>query len=246
MTYYALRDQMNLESGRWVVGKDYCAAPTCATCHMSATQEMKTTHNINERLDWNHLLQGTNTLAIKEKCGKAFNTDYPQPKPNIKHWHNMKKVCIACHSKTFAENFKTQYQDEVKLFYRKWLKPGKKLFNQARDVVGIIEEIEGKKYALYTHPIDFAWWSICNGDAKNAHVGAAMMSPGSVETGNGGVVSNWYTSFIPAVEDVIDKGKRTLKKQKNKSAELIDAVRKLNETYNKIKKNPAYYGPWEK
>jgi hydroxylamine dehydrogenase len=34
--YRAKMDEMNLESDKWVAGVDYSAAPTCATCHMSA------------------------------------------------------------------------------------------------------------------------------------------------------------------------------------------------------------------
>lgn len=35
--------KMNLNSKRWIVGKDYSAAPTCATCHMSATSNQPIT-----------------------------------------------------------------------------------------------------------------------------------------------------------------------------------------------------------
>ena len=44
---------MNLASSKWVAGEDYSAAPTCATCHMSATREQPVTHNIGLRIKWN-------------------------------------------------------------------------------------------------------------------------------------------------------------------------------------------------
>ena len=37
--YRAHVDEMNLKSKKWVAGVDYTAAPTCATCHMSATRK---------------------------------------------------------------------------------------------------------------------------------------------------------------------------------------------------------------
>ncbi|NQS98774.1 MAG: hypothetical protein HQ591_09990 [candidate division Zixibacteria bacterium] len=37
IAYYTNIEAMNLNAGRWVVGQDYFEAPTCATCHMSAT-----------------------------------------------------------------------------------------------------------------------------------------------------------------------------------------------------------------
>jgi hypothetical protein len=39
ISFYANVDKMNLNSAKWVVGEDYNVAPTCATCHMSATSE---------------------------------------------------------------------------------------------------------------------------------------------------------------------------------------------------------------
>ena len=37
VAYRDLKDDMNLDAKTWVLGEDYSAAPTCATCHMSAT-----------------------------------------------------------------------------------------------------------------------------------------------------------------------------------------------------------------
>jgi hypothetical protein len=54
INYYANKDRMNLDSAKWVVGEDYFAAPTCATCHMSATDEMPVTHNVGLRIKWNN------------------------------------------------------------------------------------------------------------------------------------------------------------------------------------------------
>ena len=49
-----LKDQMNLDAESWVLGKDYSAAPTCATCHMSANlrNAQKVTHDPGERISW--------------------------------------------------------------------------------------------------------------------------------------------------------------------------------------------------
>ena len=37
IAFLAFKDQLNLNSAKWIVGEDYHLAPTCATCHMSAT-----------------------------------------------------------------------------------------------------------------------------------------------------------------------------------------------------------------
>ena len=35
VAYRDLKHHMNLDATKWVLGKDYTQAPTCATCHMS-------------------------------------------------------------------------------------------------------------------------------------------------------------------------------------------------------------------
>ena len=61
--YTAVRERgmnaMNiLKAGKWVLGKDYYTAPTCATCHMGATLRSDgsvtaNTHNVGDRISWN-------------------------------------------------------------------------------------------------------------------------------------------------------------------------------------------------
>ena len=43
-----------MDSSKWIVGEDYSAAPTCATCHMSATKNQPVTHDIGMRISWNN------------------------------------------------------------------------------------------------------------------------------------------------------------------------------------------------
>jgi len=50
ITFFANVDKMNLFSSKWVLGEDYTAAPTCATCHMSATKELPVTHDVGDRI----------------------------------------------------------------------------------------------------------------------------------------------------------------------------------------------------
>ena len=50
--YAANKDRLNIAKDKWVVGKDYSAAPTCATCHMSATPTQPVTHDVGTRISW--------------------------------------------------------------------------------------------------------------------------------------------------------------------------------------------------
>lgn len=49
---------MNIyKKGKWILGKDYKAAPTCSTCHMGGYKKsngsiVKGTHNVGDRISW--------------------------------------------------------------------------------------------------------------------------------------------------------------------------------------------------
>jgi len=57
IAFHASKDRMALDSDSWILGKDYSAAPTCATCHISGYMtpdgEVKGgTHDVGDRLSW--------------------------------------------------------------------------------------------------------------------------------------------------------------------------------------------------
>ena len=66
---------MNIhKKGKWVLGKDYHAAPTCATCHMGSYKKsngsiVKGTHNVGDRLSW------TLRPAVSVKLNRATFED---------------------------------------------------------------------------------------------------------------------------------------------------------------------------
>jgi len=58
IAFHANRDIMALDKeGEWVLGQDYSAAPTCATCHMSAYMSTQgvvaaNNHDVGNRISW--------------------------------------------------------------------------------------------------------------------------------------------------------------------------------------------------
>ena len=58
IAFYANRDRMALDKeGDWILGKDYSAAPTCATCHMGGFMtpdgvSSGNSHDVGERISW--------------------------------------------------------------------------------------------------------------------------------------------------------------------------------------------------
>lgn len=85
IAFYANRDRMALDKvGDWVLGKDYSAAPTCATCHISPymTPEGKSianTHDVGERISWT-LRPIISTKLNNIIYEDGYKEDYPHTK----------------------------------------------------------------------------------------------------------------------------------------------------------------------
>lgn len=153
-TYYTNIDKMNLESDSWVVGVDYFDAPTCATCHMSATPGMKATHDVGTRISW------TLRPPISEK------KDNWQTKRM-----NMKQVCVNCHGSAFADGHYYQFDGLVNLYNEKFAKPAGE----------IMKIINGKKLlenpASFGNKIEWTYWELWHHEGRRARHGASMMGP---------------------------------------------------------------------
>ncbi|MBI5882406.1 MAG: cytochrome C552 [Elusimicrobia bacterium] len=89
IAFQANRDKMSLDKDSWVLGKDYSAAPTCATCHISGhlSPDGKVTgnsHDVGERISWTlrPVISSKLNLVVFED---GFKEDYPDsralPKP---------------------------------------------------------------------------------------------------------------------------------------------------------------------
>ena len=82
IAFYANRDRMALDKeGDWVLGRDYSAAPTCATCHISSYMTPQGTyeansHDVGERISWTlrPVISTKLNLVIFED---GFREDYP-------------------------------------------------------------------------------------------------------------------------------------------------------------------------
>ncbi|GAB4315175.1 MAG: hypothetical protein Kow0074_02610 [Candidatus Zixiibacteriota bacterium] len=82
IAFYANRDQMALDKhGDWVLGKDYSAAPTCATCHVSSYmtpdgEYTANSHDVGERISWT-LRPVISTKLNSVTYEDGFKEDYP-------------------------------------------------------------------------------------------------------------------------------------------------------------------------
>ncbi len=173
--YYTHQNDMNIDSDRWVVGVDYFEAPTCATCHMSATAAMPVTHDVGKRISW----------TLRPPVSK--HKDNWQTKRN-----DMKTVCITCHSSTFADGHYYQFDALVNLYNDKFAKP-------AGEIMKIIKERKLlENPASFSNKIEWIYWEIWHHEGRRARHGAAMMGPDYTWWhGIYDVAHNFYFKLIP-------------------------------------------------
>ena len=175
IAYAAHKDKLNLNKDRWVVGKDYYEAPTCATCHMSATAKQPASHDVGGRISW----------TLRPPISKH--------KDNWKAKRaNMEEVCLNCHQQRFVDGHYYQYDATVELYNEKFGKPA----------TAIMDMI--KKRGLLEHKADFAndiewqYWELWHHEGRRARMGAAMIGPDYTWWhGIYDVAYNFYFKFIP-------------------------------------------------
>jgi hypothetical protein len=89
IAFYANRDSMALDKeGDWVLGRDYSAAPTCATCHISSYMTPKgvatgNTHDVGERISWTlrpAVSKKQNLVVFKDGEKEDYPADRVLPK----------------------------------------------------------------------------------------------------------------------------------------------------------------------
>ncbi len=181
--YYTNIDKMNLDSDRWIVGQDYFVAPTCATCHLSATKDQPITHEAGARLSWN-------LRAPVSKLQDNWETKRD----------NMQNVCKSCHSDVFFQGHYKQLDGLTHLYNEKFAKPSK-------EIMGILRKNGSlPNSAAFSNNVEWIYWELWHHEGRRARHGAAMMGPdyawwnGIYEVGQ-----HFYFKFIPEVQKLGDE-----------------------------------------
>ena len=208
VAYRDLKDSMNLDAKDWVLGKDYSAAPTCATCHMSgnARNGGRVTHDPGERISWTNrppvslpMDTDINHKVIKETdpvARQKLIADSAMAKRG-----RMKEVCSHCHTPSYVEGFYRQYDDFVVLFNEKFAKPGKAIM-AALKKNGLITK------ANFDEEIEWTWFYLWHHEGRRARHGASMMAPDYAHWhGMFEVAERFYMELIPQAEEIIEHAK---------------------------------------
>ncbi len=180
--YRAHEAEMNLDADSWVVGKDYSAAPTCATCHMSASVKIKRTHDVGERISW------------------TLRPPVSSMKPDWKKKRErMMGVCQACHSRSFAQGHYYQFDGLVQLYNRKFAVPAGQLMALVQER-GLL-----KRKASFGNKLEWIYWELWHHEGRRARHGASMMGPdytwwhGIYE-----VAQHFYFKLLPEARKLAD------------------------------------------
>ena len=179
LAFQAHRPKMGLEKDPWVVGKDYTAAPVCATCHMSATPDQPLTHDVGARISW--------TLR-------------PAVSIKLENWEakrgNMKGVCAQCHSGSYVEGFYSQFDSAVNLYNEKFAKPAKT----------IIDQLHAEKLLTDTpfdEKIEWTYYLMWHHEGRRARHGASMLGPDYTQWhGFFEVANRFYNELLPEAEEL--------------------------------------------
>jgi len=244
IAFKAHRDEMNLDSPKWIVGEDYSAAPTCATCHMSATRNQPVTHDIGLRISWNNRpvlsvrpetsdakmglpgkdysaaptcatchMSATKNQPVSHDIGMRIswnNRPVVSIRPEVSDakmglpgkdvsWqqrrHNMQDVCLNCHNKVWVENFYTQYDGLVELYNEKYAKPGAALYELAKPLLNPVK---------FSNKLDFVWFELWHHEGRRARHGASMMGPDYTHWhGTYELAKHFYSEYVPELQELV-------------------------------------------
>ncbi|MBL7014601.1 MAG: hydroxylamine oxidoreductase [Candidatus Marinimicrobia bacterium] len=218
INFYANVDKMNLESSKWVVGEDYTAAPTCATCHMSATPNQDISHNIGLRIKWNNRpIHSKLSHETDAKWGLASASIHADTRRE-----NMEDVCAGCHNDNFTDNFFIQYEGLIDLYDQKFATPGEQLYNAA---LPLLRKDSDGNHIKFSDPIDFTWFELWHHEGRRARHGASMMAPDYTHWhGTYDLGKHFYSKFIPEIEEIIAHGLKSDDRKDKKAAKKLQKL----------------------
>ncbi len=216
--YASHKDEMNLDSPKWIPGIDYFTGPTCASCHMSATRKQDVTHDVGMRISWNN----RPPVSIRPEMSDA-KMGLPGAKIGWEERRdNMKDVCSACHNEAWIDNFYAQYDGLITLYNEKFGKPGGALYAAAKPLL---------KPAKFSNKLDWIWFELWHHEGRRARMGASMMGPDYTHWhGTYEIAQHFYMKMVPELEHLIAKGQSSGDADKIKAAENLQA--KLDEVLN--------------
>lgn len=195
IAYYANIDRMNMRSPSWIVGIDYSAAPTCATCHISPTKNLPLTHDVGNRISW----------TLRPPVSQKIDAAAKEKGQEIKSWEarraDMKNVCSNCHTSSYVDNFYIQYDGAIDLYNEKFARPATDIYKKVRSSGLISNDIN------FDDELEWTYFYLWHHEGRRARMGAAMFAPDYTQWhGFFEVADNFYQKFLPLVWEAVERG----------------------------------------
>ncbi len=222
VAYRDLKEDLNLDGKSWVLGVDYAAAPTCATCHMSGNLRNggSVTHDPGRRISWTNrppvsvvMDTDVNHAIVKEtdpELRRSLIHDSAEDKRN-----RMKEVCSHCHTPDYVNSFYSQYDDLVILYNEKFAKPGVKI------MTALVQQGLRSKTA-FDEEIEWTWFYLWHHEGRRARHGASMMAPDYTHWhGMYEVAERFYMELIPQAREMADHAAETGKSRQARAVRTV-------------------------
>ena len=206
VAYRDLKDHMNLNAEKWVLGKDYTQAPTCASCHMSANtlNGEKVTHDPGERISWTNR-PPVSLVMDTDAEGNVIKEADPAKRRELvaSTWQdkrqNMQQVCLHCHTDNYINSFYEQYDEFIVNYNEKFAKPGKMIMAALNDQ-GLLSK------AQFDDKIEWTWFYLWHHEGRRARHGASMMAPDYAHWhGMYEVAERFYMELIPEARELAEQ-----------------------------------------
>ncbi|MCL7981452.1 MAG: hydroxylamine oxidoreductase [marine benthic group bacterium] len=200
-----LKEDMNLDAEHWVLGVDYAAAPTCATCHMSGNIRNggRITHDPGERISWTNR-PPVSTVMDTDVNHKIVTETDPELRRTLIHdsanqkRDRMKDVCSHCHTDDYVNSFYEQYDDLVILYNEKFAKPG-------LAIMGALVENGLRTPTQFDEEVEWTWFYLWHHEGRRARHGASMMAPDYTHWhGMYEVAERFYMELVPQTREIIE------------------------------------------
>ena len=226
VAYRDLRDAMNLDADSWVLGQDYSAAPTCATCHMSGhtRNRGKITHDVGQRISWNNRPPVSVVMDTDIKNALVKTQDPDQRRARIhdsaaQKRARMKQVCAHCHTPDYINAFYRQYDNLVVLYNEKFGRAGQQIM-AALSEHGLLSPTQ------FDEEIEWTWFFLWHHEGRRARHGAAMMAPDYVQWhGMFEVAERFYMELIPQARELTAHAAATGREQQAAAVQqVIEAI----------------------
>lgn len=227
IAYRDKKDDLALDHATWILGEDYDAAPTCATCHMSGNKNNggRITHDPGERISWTNrppvslVMDTIHGEVIKEADATKRRELIQAAGEDFDSWEQkrerMKQVCHNCHSQSYVIGFYEQYDDFIHNYNEKFARPG-------LAIMAALKEHNIRTGPQFDEEVEWTWFYLWHHEGRRARHGASMMAPDYAHWhGTYEVAERFYMELLPQVLEMCDHA------EEHGNKEGADAVRKL-------------------